>query len=329
MRAFKDKIVVITGAASGIGRATSLRFAERGSKVILIDLNANGLNSLIREIEDKGSEGFFLKVDVTDLEALKEGAKEIVNLYGKIDIWINNAGIAVYGEFQQIPPHEFKRVMDVNFFGQINGVYAAMPYLEKSESMGVMLATISILGEATAPLQTPYASSKFALTGFYGSLHEELIHRKSRMKVGTILPSSVATPFFSHAKTYLGVEPRPFPPAFSAELIAEKFEKAALNPELGIVGGSIGSSYIKLYRYLTKLFHPVQAQLGYLFQRSHYSKEPEGVNNLEAEIKEGGQLMDNRFMYIPYTVSKAFKPLLILTGAGLITKLLSTPKGQR
>lgn len=322
MLAFKDKIVVVTGAASGIGRATALRFARKGAKIALIDINENGLKTLLLEIRELGSEGLVLTIDVSDLEALKEGARKIAHQFGKIDIWINNAGIAVYGEFQQIPPQEFKRVIEVNFFGQINGVYAAMPYLETSESMGVMLATISILGEATAPLQTPYASSKFALTGFYGSLHEELKHRKSNMRIGTILPSSVATPFFSHAKTYLGVQPRPFPPAFSAELIAVKFEMAAQNPKLGLVGGSIGSFYITLYRYLTKLFHPVQAVVGYPFQRSHYPKESDDVNNLNTGIEERGEVIDKRFVYIPYTASKGIKPALLLAAGSLVFKFL-------
>lgn len=326
MRNLKDRVVVITGAASGIGRATALRFAKRGARLALIDINAKGLESLIYSIKEMGGEGICFTIDVTDLDSLKTGASRIASHYGRIDVWINNAGVAVYGEFHKIPPEDFKRVIDVNFFGHVNGVYAALPYLEHSNSSGVLLGTVSVLGEATAPLQTPYVSSKFSLMGFYGSFYEELIHRRSKIKIGTILPASVATPFFSHAKTFLGVEPKPFPPAFSPELIAEKYEKAALDPRLDIVAGSVGHLYIRLYRYFRPIFHPVQAYLGYFFQRSLNTKAINEKNNLFLEILERGSVRDRRYKYIPYVFSIGAKAILPLVAALAIANIYTASK---
>lgn len=317
MSLLRGQTVIITGAVSGIGRAAALKFADQGSNLGLMDINEEGLRALKENISEAGGAAESFIVDVSNYYQVKEAADRMAEKFGKIDVWVNNAAIGVYGEVGEIKIEEFRRVMDVNFFGQVNGAYVALPYLRLPESSGKIIGILSGLAEIPAPLESPYVSSKFALRGFYNSLYEELKHQKASVGISMILPSSIATPFFEHAKTYLGSRPKPYPPVYSPELVAELIVKRALQPKLETVAGGAGQLFIFLYSFSPKLFHWFQGKIGYPIQKSHKKKSSSGPNNVMGPLNEKGRIKGNQKFYFPLFVSKLVTPGT-LTGLGVL-----------
>jgi short-subunit dehydrogenase len=299
MKELLKKTVVITGAASGIGRTTAIKFAQAGANLGLLDFNEKGLLTLKNELKELGVEPLSFKVDVSIFGEVETAAKKIAEHFGRIDVWINNVGVAVYGEVGEVPIEDIKRVMDVNFFGQVNGIYAALPYLKEEESMGRLIGTLSILSEVHTPLQSAYVSSKFALKGFYSCLYEELKHQKSKVKISMILPSSIATPFFRHAKSYMGLRAKAYPPAYAPEIVADLMVKRAIWPKARSIAGQIGHSYVFLYTHFPRIFHWFQSKFGYRLQQSQETKLQSSSNNLNKPVHEEGMMKGNQKLYIP------------------------------
>lgn len=278
MSHFSGKTVVITGASSGIGRLTALSLAQHGAQLGLIARSRDGLASLAAEIRDLGGRSYVFPLDVTDAEGMKHAAEQIAAQFGGIDLWINNAGVAVYGLDRDIPLEEFKRVMDVNFYGQVYGVRAALPHLEHSG--GQIIGILSVESKIGAPLTASYAASKHALYGYYQSLHSELIYQGSRVKVSTILPSTIATPFFKHSKTRLGVRPSPIPTVYHPKYVVKAIMRAYEHPRFATVVGGEGKKAIFMQRRFPELFLKMQSKFETKSQISSDSKAPEAPNNL-------------------------------------------------
>jgi NAD(P)-dependent dehydrogenase (short-subunit alcohol dehydrogenase family) len=227
------KSVVITGASSGLGRATALAFAREGARLGLIARSEDALLVLASEIRAMGGRALVFPADVTDPSAIEQAAETFAREHGGIDVWVNNAAVSIYGEADRVPLHEMRRLMDVNFFGQVIGARAALPYLERAPGGGVLIGVLSVLSEDCLPLQSTYVASKHALRGFYESFREELAHRGSRVRLSTLLAPSLATPLFDHARTYLGFLPRPLRPVLAPEAYAERLVDEARHPRRG------------------------------------------------------------------------------------------------
>jgi short-subunit dehydrogenase len=318
---FKHKSIVITGAASGIGRATAYRFAKHEAKLALIDTNKKGLRSLQEELQKKDIETLIFVIDVTNFADMQAAAQKTAEAFGGIDVWVNNAGIAVYGEIIKIPVQDAKRVMDVNFFGQLNGVHAAYPYLNRPESLGQLIGIGSVLAEITAPLIGIYTASKHALHGMYKSLHEEFMHNNSHVKVSAVLPSSINTPLFQNTKTYIGVEPQVFPPYYSPYWVADIILKRAKKEKLTTIAGNAGSFFVLGYRITPLLYHWMQSQLGYWFQHTKKPKLPSDENNLDDPVHESGRVYGDHRLYIPAMLAKIMQPHWLLPALAIAFSL--------
>jgi short-subunit dehydrogenase len=283
MNSFAGKTVVITGASSGIGRLTALSFAKQGAKLGLIARSRDGLGTLAAEVKNLGGRSYVFPMDVADAEGMKRAADHIAEEFGGIDVWINNAGVSVYGLDSEISLDDFKRVMDVNFYGQVHGVRAALPYLEKSGregSGGQLIAILSVESEIGVPFSAAYAASKHALYGYYKSLYTELLYQHSPVKLSTILPSSFATPLFKHAKTQLGVEPAPIPPIYHPRLVVDAIFKVCEKPRFSTVVGRFGKNAIFMQRRFPETFLHMQAKYATRSQKSSKPKAAEGSHNL-------------------------------------------------
>ncbi len=283
-RRFEGKNVVITGAASGLGRAAALEFARSGANVGLLARDRGALDDVASEVEALGERAIVVPIDVTDAAAMHEAAATIARELGSIDVWVNNAAIAVYGEILEVPLEEMKRVMDVNFFGQVNGVRAALPLLEEAPGAPVVLGVLSVLSEAATPLQAAYTASKHALDGFYRCLSEELLHRRSRVRVGTLFVPSMATPLFDHAKTYTGHRPKPLAPVYPPERYARVLVDMAEHPEQRVLRGAFARFATFAFRHVPLLANWFQARTGYAAQRSEERKGPEDGDNVFAPM---------------------------------------------
>jgi NAD(P)-dependent dehydrogenase (short-subunit alcohol dehydrogenase family) len=236
-----EQVVVITGASSGIGRATALQFARDGAKVVCAARNTQALDTLVSEITASGGAAVSVPTDVADPAAVYALAAAAEERFGRIDTWVNNAAVAIWGRVEDITDAEFDRVMRVNFLGHVHGVHACLEPLRRSGG-GVIIGVSSVEGVRAVPLHAPYTASKWALRGFYDSLRMELTESGDPIAVTTVLPGPIATPFFEHARSKVGAMPKPPPPTYAPEVVAQAIVRASVKPtrEVPVGGTAVG-----------------------------------------------------------------------------------------
>ena len=240
--------VVITGAGSGIGLAAALHYAGEGWSVGLIGRGEAALIDALRQVEQAGGAGHVAVADVVDSAALERAATDIEAALGPIDVWVNNAGIGFYGTFVEVPEEAFRRVVDVNLHGTVNGTRVALARM-RPRNRGTIVQILSAIADRGVPLQTAYSTTKYALRGFVEALRAELIHERSRVHVTMVHPPSVNTPFYSHAGSVMDKTPRPPPPVYQPEMLGEAIYLAGTgNRREWRVGGqtlatSIGNTF--------------------------------------------------------------------------------------
>jgi len=173
MRDLRDRVVVITGAAGGIGRALSLAFAREGSALALVDLDASGLDGVHRDVVALGAQASRHTADVGDRQALERVRDEVLARYGRVEVLVNNAGVTLYSLFEHLEPEEFERIVAVNFWGVVYGCQLFLPVLRNAGQAHIVNVS-SMSGFAGMPFQSPYCATKFAVRGFTEALRAEL-----------------------------------------------------------------------------------------------------------------------------------------------------------
>ncbi len=222
----QPRVAVITGASSGIGRATAIRFAQAGWRVGLIARSEDGLEAVCKDVVEHGGTAAMAIADVADSGQLEAAAASIEAVLGPLDVWVNNAGVGVWGWFEDIPEDEFRRVTEVNYFGIVNGSRIALKRMAAS-GYGTIVQVLSVISYRGVPLQTPYSGAKYAARGFTDALRSELAAKGSRVHVTMVHPPAVNTPFYDHAGSHMGRKVRPPPPVYQPELIADAIYAAA------------------------------------------------------------------------------------------------------
>ncbi|MCC9168561.1 SDR family oxidoreductase [Pontibacter harenae] len=242
----KGKVVVLVGASSGIGRAAALEFARHGATLVLAARREEVLQEVVAECESIGTKATYVKTDVTDADALQLLAQAAMQYGGKIDVWINNAGIGAIGEFTETPIEAHEQVIKTNLLGHIHGAYAVLPYF-KQQGHGILINTISVGGWVPEPYTVAYAASKFGLRGYSGALRGELF-KWPEIHVCDVFPAFVDTPGFQHGGNYIGVKIQPIPPVYDPQLVADAMVKLALHPKESVTVG--GSGYLMRLSYI-------------------------------------------------------------------------------
>lgn len=258
-REIRDSVVVITGASSGIGRATALAFARRGAAVVVAARREQALREVAAQCEAVGGRALAVPTDVTDEGAVQELARRAVENYGRIDVWVNNAAVTLFARFEEAPPEVFRRVIETNLFGYIYGARAALPYF-REQGGGVLINNSSIAGRVGEPYTTAYVISKFGIRGLSASLREE--NRDSGVHICTILPASIDTPLYQHSANYTGRAIKPLSPVYDAEEVARAIVGCAEEPQREVVVGAAGSALVALHTLSPELGEWVMARQG-------------------------------------------------------------------
>ena len=234
------RVVVITGASSGIGRCTALLFARRGWRVGLIARGAHGLASATQEIVGAGGTARWATADVADPAALEQAAGLLQRKLGAPDIWVNCAGNGVYGPFTCVPEPEFRRVTEVTYLGTVNGTRTALRGM-RARGAGTVVNVCSAIAFHGMPLLSSYSGAKHAVRGFTEAVRADLLQDGSAVRVCLVYPPAANTPFFSHAASHMKLPPRPMKPVYQPEVVAAGVWHAALSgqPEVPIGGVTV------------------------------------------------------------------------------------------
>ena len=213
------KVVVVTGATSGVGRAVARAFAERGDSVALIARGRAGLDGAVRDVEGAGARALALPVDVAVHDQVEAAASAVEDALGPIDVWVNNAMTTVFGEFMDITPDEFRRATEVTYLGAVWGTRAALRRMLERDR-GVIVHVGSAMAYRSIPLQSPYCGAKHAQLGFFESIRCELRHQGSNVHLTMVQLPGLNTPQFDHCETKMPDQPMPVPPIYQPEVAA-------------------------------------------------------------------------------------------------------------
>src|SRR3954453_20336084 len=223
------RVVVVTGASGGIGRATARRFARNGDTVALLSRGDRGLGGARRDIEREGGTACAYTVDTADAAALDKVAGRVEEYLGEIDIWVNVAFSSVFARFVDIEPEEFDRVTQVTYLGFVNGTRSALRRMLPRDR-GTIVHVGSTLAYRGIPLQSAYCGAKHAIQGFHESLRTELLHEGSAVRVTMVQMPAVNTPQFSWVLSRLPDQAQPVPPIYQPEVAARAVVYAADHP---------------------------------------------------------------------------------------------------
>ena len=266
----KEAVAVVTGASSGIGRATALALADRGADVVLTARRDEALREVAQDCAAKGARTLVCPADVTDAAAVAEVARGAADRFGRIDVWVNAAAVSAFGSFADTPVDDMRRVLDVNIMGYVHGARAALPHLCR-QGRGVLINVSSILGAVSMPYGHAYVMSKCAIRGLSGSLRQELWLDGARgVKVCTVMPATIDTPIFHNAANYTGRKVRAMPPVYSPERVARTIVDVVRLPRREVVVGPLGHLLVqqsKLAPGLTERF------LAFYIDRTHLVRD--------------------------------------------------------
>ncbi|HEV2295699.1 MAG TPA: SDR family oxidoreductase [Tepidisphaeraceae bacterium] len=238
LKKLKEQVIVITGASSGIGLCTAQGAARCGAKVVLAARSGETLDVAVGIIAEHGGECISVVCDVSDAEQVQHLAREAINRFGRIDTWINNAGVAIYGRLDEVSDADSRRLFDINFWGVVNGCRAALPHLKQQG--GALINIGSEVSEAYVPILGMYSASKHAVKGFTDALRVEIERLDNApVSVTLIQPTAVDTPFDEHSRNYMEREAKLPSNMIDPQQVADAILKAAVKPKRWVKVGAM------------------------------------------------------------------------------------------
>jgi len=287
LRPLSEQVVVLTGASSGIGRATAIEFGRRDASVALAGRNVEALRTAAHEVEAAGGRALVVQTDVADPAQVFRLAEEAAAHFGRIDTWVNDAAVSEYGTVEEISLEEIERIVAVNLLGTIYGIKAALPHLRRAGG-GAIVNVGSVLSDRAVPLQSTYCATKHAVKGFTEAVRMELEHERAGIHLTLIKPAVINTPYYNHARTRMTVEPRAMFPVYEPSLVAGAIIYAAAHPVRDIVVGDGGKLLTVLQRISPSFLDRLMLANGAAFKLQQRDEPPRPGDNLFAPMNEAG-----------------------------------------
>ncbi|WP_210486181.1 SDR family oxidoreductase [Rufibacter aurantiacus] len=249
----KDKVVIITGGSSGIGRACALAFGRAGGKIVISARNTQKLQGVGQELKAAGVEYLAVIGDVSIEEDCRRLIEETVARFGKIDVMLNNAGISMRALFQEVDLDVIRQLMDINFWGTVYCTKYALPYLLKTK--GSVIGVSSIAGYQGLPGRTGYSASKFAMQGFLGALRTETLHQGLHVMIACpgFTASNIRNTALSADGSQQGESPRDEAKMMTAEEVADRILEATRKRKRELVLTTQGKLVVLLGKFLPGL----------------------------------------------------------------------------
>ncbi|QXE86852.1 SDR family oxidoreductase [Geomonas nitrogeniifigens] len=279
MNGTSGRVVVITGASAGLGRATARAFAREGAHIGLFARNRERLEAAREEVERLEGKALVLVGDVADARRVEEAADEVEREFGPIDVWVNNAMTSVFSSFKEMTAEEFRRVTEVTYLGAVHGTMAALKRM-LPRNRGMVIQVGSALSDRSIPLQSAYCGAKHGMRGFTDAIRCELIHEKSRVHLTMVQLPAMNTPQFDWVESRLPNRPQPVPPIYQPEVAADTIVWASHRrrreiyvglPTLKAMwGNKVARGLLDLYLGLT----------GYKSQQTDEPERPDRAANL-------------------------------------------------
>jgi short-subunit dehydrogenase len=239
------QVMVITGATSGIGLSTARAAAAKGVRLVLAARNAEALQAVRDDLTGKGAQVTIVAADVGVEAEVRAIADAAVSAYGGFDVWVNNAGVSIFGPVCATSSADQRRLFETNYWGVVYGSLIAVEHFRGRDGGGVLINLGSTLGDLPLPLQAANSASKAAVASFTKALRMELLAERAPMSVTLVKPSAVDTPYKDHARNLTGAAVRNPPPVYATPLVADAILYAAGHRvrelTVGTAGGLLGA----------------------------------------------------------------------------------------
>ena len=298
LKKIRDQVIVITGASSGIGLSTARLACERGARVVLAARNEQSLRDLTAGMRQAGCEATYVVADVSVQQQVERIANVALERFGRIDSWVNNAAVSIYGNLLRIPVEEQRRVFEVNYWGIVYGSLTALRSLKGQG--GALINMGSGLSDRAIPKQGPYSASKHAIKGFTDALRMEVEEAGWPVSITLIKPSAIDTPYKQHAKNYLPKLPKNPPPVYAPRAVAEAILHVAEHPTRDVFVGLGGKFVSTVGQLMPRLSDKVMEKVLLDLQQTDDPAGPLDEHNLYTPGTDG----DERGHY-PHYVSES------------------------